>query len=660
MPDTKPVYIISDAPEKKSVEFGFDAYARTISDLIANKNNRTPLVIGIYGSWGSGKTTLMKAVKQNLESEDYSDKEVFRKCKTVWFQAWKYRDEEAILAALIDEIFKSMRKGNFFESISSDIEKLITKIKPFKVFGKAFEKVSGIDFTDYFSEMAYKSKLGFYATFQEFFDRLLWTYTNLRPKVTSEEQPNDQKGALAIFIDDLDRCPKHRIVSVLEAIKLFMDKKGCVFVIGAANDIIEKALSQEYGEVDAARFMDKVVQVTFNLPKIPEDDFKSFMETISPRMSQAISAHLPMLMPAMQNNPRQFKRFLNNLSLQAGILENKQIETQIETLVYWSIFEYIYPALSDDIKDNPKILALLRDNIANIQKSIGERSLREITDEDLKDCPRSLHQHIKDHTLARILGNFSGDEEAVRQLIFLSGIIEKPQEERIKIEKQVDFGFEDMVEVPAGQFIYGEGEQQKNEIIKEPYLIDVYPVTNDQYKRFVKAGGYQNDQYWTPEAVKWRYSETITAPLYWYDPQWNKSGHPVVGVSYYEAEAYAKWAQKRLPTGIEWERAAQGTDGREYPWVGGFDKEKCNTAESGVGATTRVTRYPNGTSPVGCYDMAGNVWEWTVSDYSRDTKVLRGGSWALGQDYARCAYRYGVNPGSGSTDIGFRCVRTLK
>jgi gamma-glutamyl hercynylcysteine S-oxide synthase len=132
----------------------------------------------------------------------------------------------------------------------------------------------------------------------------------------------------------------------------------------------------------------------------------------------------------------------------------------------------------------------------------------------------------------------------------------------------------------------------------------------------------------------------------------------VVGVSFYEAEAFAEWSGKTLPTEAQWERAARGTDGREYPWGDKFDGEKCNTAESGIGKTTRVTRYPNGISPDGCYDMAGNVWEWTASKLDENTMVLRGGSWVNDRDDARCAYRFRLHPFSRLLYIGFRCVRT--
>lgn len=659
MPNSKPVYIISDSPEKESDLFGFDSYAKTLADLIAYKENKTPLVIGIYGRWGAGKTTLMETVRSALEKNDYKDKNLYRDCKTVWFQAWKYSKEEEILAALIQEIFKTMKQSGFFENCKAQIEELIEKMNVAKVVGKITKLTTGIDIADIFTEPEYKKKIGFYDTFQDFFDRLLWTYLKWRPQVSQTEQVDESENVLVIFIDDLDRCPKNKIVQVLETIKLFMDKKGCIFVIGAANEIIEKALEDTYGK-DAGKFMDKIVQVTFNLPRIPARDFESFVEKNIPQRLKHILPHLPLIMPAMQNNPRQLKRFLNNLSLQEGLLKNRAFDIDFNHVLFWNIIDYTYPLLAKDIKDNPLNLSTLRDQIKAIDTEKFDKERWDIPTEVLNKVPQSFQAYVKVKELVNVVRGFECPLEQLQQLITLSEMVESAEEAEEKKKKEETPEFDKMAEIPAGKFLYGEDKHIEN--IDEAFLIDVYLVTNSQYAKFIQKGGYQNDDYWSKEGKKWKADNGVEQPEYWEDENWNAPDHPVVGVSYYEAEAYAKWAGKRLPTEKEWERSARGTDGNEYPWGNQFDKERCNTDESGIGKTTRVNRYPNGISPSGCYDMVGNVWEWTSSwvDENKEFKVLRGGSWDDDQDVARCSNRFWSLPGFRDNLIGFRCVRNKK
>jgi formylglycine-generating enzyme required for sulfatase activity len=216
-----------------------------------------------------------------------------------------------------------------------------------------------------------------------------------------------------------------------------------------------------------------------------------------------------------------------------------------------------------------------------------------------------------------------------------------------------------MVKVPKGPFLYG--EKRVREVIDHDYWIDKYPVTNGKYRTFVLADGYGNQAHWSSEGWKWKIDNNITAPEYWNNPEWNKADHPVVGVSYYEAEAYAKWAGKRLPTEREWEKAARGEDGREYPWGDEFDKEKCNSHEADLGHTTPVTQYPNGISPHGCYDMAGNVWEWCTDQYDerKDSRVLRGGSWDNDPEALRVSTRNGGDAGTRGSGVGFRLAQDI-
>ena len=217
----------------------------------------------------------------------------------------------------------------------------------------------------------------------------------------------------------------------------------------------------------------------------------------------------------------------------------------------------------------------------------------------------------------------------------------------------------DMVKVPKGPFLYG--DQKIRVVIEHDYWIDQYPVTNQKYGEFILGGGYEKQQYWSADGWEWKTKNNITAPEYWNDGTWNKPDHPVVGVSYWEAEAYAIWAGRRLPTEQEWEKAARGEDGRQYPWGEEFDKTRCNSHESGIGHTTPVTQYPKGVSPYGCHDLAGNVWEWCVDWYYEKggQRVIRGGSWFYEPENLRGSSRDGSPTDFRLNFLGFRLVQDI-
>ncbi len=217
----------------------------------------------------------------------------------------------------------------------------------------------------------------------------------------------------------------------------------------------------------------------------------------------------------------------------------------------------------------------------------------------------------------------------------------------------------EMVYIPAGEFIMGsndgdDDEKPQHKVYLDGYWIYKYEVTVAQYRKFCKATGWQE-------------------PL---PPEWGwKDNHPIVNVSWDDATAYAQWAGVRLPTEAEWEKAARGTDGREYPWGNEWDASKCNARESGPRRTTAVGSYAGGASPYGIQDMAGNVWEWCADWYgenyyrsapsknpkgpgSGQYRVLRGGAWYSDHNVARCAYRDDGVPAYALDYLGFRCART--
>ena len=262
----------------------------------------------------------------------------------------------------------------------------------------------------------------------------------------------------------------------------------------------------------------------------------------------------------------------------------------------------------------------------------------------------------------------------------------------------------EMIYIPAGSFLIGNStvgddteqrepeELPRHSVYLPDYSIGKYEVTRGDYRAFIDAGGYTNAAYWSEEGWNWSVSNRRTQPEYWAAQQnWGTGeftqtdSHPVVGVSYYEAEAFCKWAGGHLPTQAQWEKAARwtGHSANVYPWGNTWDVEKCNNyldknpaGGYGLIRTTPVGSYPGGASPYGCQDMAGNVREWCQDgyasypestrpfDYTNSYRVLRGGSLYYNPEgdrvnLCRCAYRGSRRLPYGSRfDYGFRMTRS--
>ncbi|NBC34613.1 MAG: SUMF1/EgtB/PvdO family nonheme iron enzyme [Alphaproteobacteria bacterium] len=223
------------------------------------------------------------------------------------------------------------------------------------------------------------------------------------------------------------------------------------------------------------------------------------------------------------------------------------------------------------------------------------------------------------------------------------------------------------VEVPAARYPYG---KDKSEIVEitAPFRIGRYPVTNGQFQEFIEAGGYDpsnENGWWSDEGLAWLQEQGITEPWLWQDRRWNAPNQPVVGVSFWEAQACAAWAGGRLPTEQEWEAATRGPNGLAFPWGHEWEDGICNTSETGLDVTSPVGLFPRARQAVlGIEDLAGNVWEWCDSFYypSNDeiqsTRVLRGGSWIDVLDHARAAFRFRSFPSLRYYSVGFRVVRS--
>lgn len=287
-----------------------------------------------------------------------------------------------------------------------------------------------------------------------------------------------------------------------------------------------------------------------------------------------------------------------------------------------------------------------------------------------------------------------------------------------------EFGGVSFVYVPAGDFQMGitetqitsavnlcseywqtckradyEDERSQHFVDLDGFWIMRTEVTNELWQRFMDDGGYDQARFWSNDGWRWLSDNAIVQPGCWTNPVFNAGDRPVVCVNWYEAEAFARWFSEeagreegheiRLPTEAEWEMAARGSSGYTFPWGNNFDSPKranycdgkCedgfrtrkdNTDDDGYKYTAPVGSYPDGASPYGALDMAGNVWEW-VADWYADAygsapavnptgptsgwgRVVRGGSWTRIPDNLRTSHRHGEFMDRRTNDLGLRLV----
>jgi iron(II)-dependent oxidoreductase len=232
----------------------------------------------------------------------------------------------------------------------------------------------------------------------------------------------------------------------------------------------------------------------------------------------------------------------------------------------------------------------------------------------------------------------------------------------------------------AGKFLMGldkgsKGERPAHEVYLDSFYIDRFEVTNAMFSMFLDMQGIEENKDALSIFEQNDYGIIRRGGRWMPAPRFRK--HPMVSVTWQGAQLYAQWAGMALPTEAQWEKAARGTDARLYPWGNRFSAQNCNCKQSGLSHTTPVDNYRGGISPYGCWDMAGNVWEWCFDWYAPDyyssspdseplgplsgeMKILRSGGWGADAASMRCCARYFAPPEIHLEKLGgFRCVKLL-
>lgn len=350
MKNTQLSPILDDQPAQKD-HLDFQSYCQALKNLIVHPSTKTPLTLGVFGRWGTGKTTLMRMLEDALKAEGIA---------TVWFNAWQYGKEDELWAAFLQSILNKMRDDlHLFQEIRFGIKllwnrtdwrnalehmlqyllRILVVVSPIivtwplaqQIGQDAYEvivRVGGgavsaglglwvfvkplieavrqnitIDFSAFQQVSDYKEHIAFLDKFREHFEDIV------------QSLPQKGEKRLAVFIDDLDRCSPERTLQVLDAIKLFVDIRGCIYILGLDLDIVQKAVAIKYKDDPVAQreYLGKIIQLPFQLPPLTRDEMRYFVERIvlelpDPRCREVFVEGLVV-------NPREVKRTINVFSL---------------------------------------------------------------------------------------------------------------------------------------------------------------------------------------------------------------------------------------------------------------------------------------------------------------------------------------------------------
>lgn len=329
--------IFVDEPELGKTVLDFPNYINTLSGIIESSTPR--YTIGIFGEWGTGKTTLMKNIFTNLKNKG---------CNCMEFNAWRFEGEKRIatypmMLSIIENLLKTEQVvSGFQEKNNAEKESLGKKI--FRILKgisiSANEGITGAGIGVSIDPEKMKREFD-HVTFddvEDFVDEnkpaLLEGIELIRddilPLIRGIEQNEDLK--LIVFVDDLDRCTPEKAAEIFESIKVFFDLKGIVFVLGLSKDIVEAAIDSKYqyfverGIFTGADYIKKIIQVPFVLPKWTPEDLSTYLEFLleehgDPKFKAFFQKYQKVISDAVDNNPREIKRLLNNFLLARHIFD---------------------------------------------------------------------------------------------------------------------------------------------------------------------------------------------------------------------------------------------------------------------------------------------------------------------------------------------------
>jgi len=343
-------------------------YAEAFAQLI--QSCQTPMVIGIYGTWGVGKTSLMKLIKSKLDNSN--------KIKSIWFDPWQHQFDEDPAVALLHTMVDDLKIGDQGKKLLTIIATALSSI--------LLKSTTSLSITD-IQELGEKYEKERFLIREKQIN-LRKNFEDLIKKATK-----NGKNRLVFFIDDLDRCMPEQALKVLEALKLFLNLPNCTYVIGVDRFILERNIKCKYkeNELNETSYLDKIIQLPFTIPPITEIDTLRYIEYLLPTDVKEV---VPILYCGLGDNPRQIKRFINTFQLNhklASTTIGKSYSSKLLASIL--LIQYRQPDFYKSIVNNPRLLVnitsedlgdytdLLKNDPSTIQviKTAGFSSLIDIS-----------------------------------------------------------------------------------------------------------------------------------------------------------------------------------------------------------------------------------------------------------------------------------------
>ena len=500
--ELKKMKIFSDSPIDNAEHFNFDDYVETIHNIIVYSEISTPLSIAINGKWGSGKSSLMKTLRKRLDNP--SEKLEGRKVKTVWFNAWKYSETDAMLASLVREIYDEIdrkdifTKSGFIDRFKLGILKVYERTNTIQQISDLAKSLSfGLspDLTKWQKSSRYERELPFYDRFQKYMKLVL----NFFVVEEKNGEFDDKKGVLVIFIDDLDRCSPKSVANILESINLFFDQKGCIFVFGLDIHLISKAIefhyknyfksvNEENFEFSGREYIKKMIQLQFDLPDLRDSDIRKYFEQ-ELSTEDPLRQYIDLIITSSDRNPRKVKQSINSLKLMITLGNQiKGLHIDEELLIKWSILNFTSSVFVNAIKNDMEILfylqAYCRNSNEHFELWIENHESWYPHDEGLfntESFSKMFDEFKKDKKIQEVLqsGKKEFNERNIVDCIYLSGIVPKNPKVTITANKDsvirgnpIDlYGTAIISENTVQLSVIGEGEYSEGKKIGSPDIV---------------------------------------------------------------------------------------------------------------------------------------------------------------------------------------------